>query len=240
MASATQLSVNDASVFGAIFDPEASLTGTPQITTKPTVSQSYSNYTIQAIRLAEHQALLSINVEEPALWAIQETISELDKLIDAYPLYASAYNNRAQARRMITELEDTANVALNHISSVIEDLTQAIRLAAPVHSNDAVTPEQAKILSSAHTHRGFLLYKASRSEAFRAKLAGVKELQDLDNDTLEEMASKDFSAGGRYGNKLAKQMAVQTNPYAKLCGSIVKEALKKEMETYAAGNSITA
>jgi hypothetical protein len=43
------------------------------------------------------------------------------------------------------------------------------------------------------------------------------------------MASRDFFVGGRYGNKIAQQMSVQTNPYAKMCGAIVKEAMRKEM-----------
>jgi hypothetical protein len=49
-------------------------------------------------------------------------------------------------------------------------------------------------------------------------------------DRLEEMASHDFFLGGRYGNKAAQQLAVQTNPYAKMCGAIVKEAMRKEVE----------
>ena len=39
--------------------------------------------------------------------------------------------------------------------------------------------------------------------------------------------------GGRYGNKIARQLSVQTNPYAKACGAIVKEALRKEREEFA-------
>ena len=45
------------------------------------------------------------------------------------------------------------------------------------------------------------------------------------------MASHELALGGRFGNDIARQLAVQTNPYAKLCGEIVREALRKEMET---------
>ena len=45
---------------------------------------------------------------------------------------------------------------------------------------------------------------------------------------LEEMASRDFVMGGRYGNEIARGLAVATNPTAKLCGSIVREAMRKE------------
>lgn len=35
--------------------------------------------------------------------------------------------------------------------------------------------------------------------------------------------------GGRYGNEVAREMAKGTNPYAKLCGEIVREAMRAEM-----------
>ncbi len=49
---------------------------------------------------------------------------------------------------------------------------------------------------------------------------------------LEEAASRELGIGGRYGNETARQLAVKTNPYAKLCGSIVREALTKEISDY--------
>ncbi len=48
----------------------------------------------------------------------------------------------------------------------------------------------------------------------------------------EENASRDFMVGGRYGNEIAKALAVAANPTAKLCGEMVREAMKKE---YAGG-----
>jgi hypothetical protein len=45
---------------------------------------------------------------------------------------------------------------------------------------------------------------------------------------FEEHASRDFAMGGRYGNEIAKGLAVSTNPTAKLCGQMVREAMKKE------------
>jgi hypothetical protein len=38
--------------------------------------------------------------------------------------------------------------------------------------------------------------------------------------------------GGRYGNEIAKALAVSANPTAKLCGEMVREAMRKE---YAGG-----
>ena len=58
-------------------------------------------------------------------------------------------------------------------------------------------------------------------------------LDGLSSTALEELAGRDFALGGRYGNKTARQLSVQTNPYAKACGAIVKEALRKERDEFA-------
>lgn len=57
-------------------------------------------------------------------------------------------------------------------------------------------------------------------------------LRGMQSAQLEELASRDFALGGRYGNKVARGLSVRTNPYAKACGAIVREALKGEMEDY--------
>ncbi|KAJ2973592.1 hypothetical protein NQ176_g6518 [Zarea fungicola] len=45
---------------------------------------------------------------------------------------------------------------------------------------------------------------------------------------FQEAASHDLALGGRYGNEIAKNLAVSVNPTAKLCGQIVREAMRKE------------
>ena len=45
---------------------------------------------------------------------------------------------------------------------------------------------------------------------------------------FEDAASREFALGGRYGNEIAKGLAVSTNPTAKLCGQMVREAMKNE------------
>ena len=49
---------------------------------------------------------------------------------------------------------------------------------------------------------------------------------------LEEAASRDFAAAARYGDEVAREMSVRTNPYAKMCGAIVRNALKEEREGF--------
>ena len=63
-------------------------------------------------------------------------------------------------------------------------------------------------------------------------MANVPALRELSSQGLEEAASHELALGGRYGNETARQLAVKTNPYAKLCGSIVREALTKEISDF--------
>jgi hypothetical protein len=124
---------------------------------------------------------------------------------------------------------------------VLRDLNSGIDLLAPKTSFAAVSPTQARTLSQLYTQRGQLYYAAAK----KLGMAGGKVkavLRDSGNKKeglwsktdFEENASVDFLTGGRYGNDLAKAVAVQMNPMAKLCGEMVKEAMRNE---YAGGDT---
>lgn len=55
------------------------------------------------------------------------------------------------------------------------------------------------------------------------------ELQGLDHDAIEAFVRRDLEAAGRYGDEGARDLAVRLNPYAKLCGDVVREAMRREM-----------
>lgn len=55
------------------------------------------------------------------------------------------------------------------------------------------------------------------------------ELQGLDHDAIEALARRDLEAAGRYGDEGARDLAVRLNPYAKLCGNVVREAMRGEL-----------
>lgn len=55
------------------------------------------------------------------------------------------------------------------------------------------------------------------------------ELQGLDHDAVEAFARRDLEAAGQYGDEGARDLAVRLNPYAKLCGDVVREAMRGEM-----------
>lgn len=139
-------------------------------------------------------------------------------------------NSSEQTDASDSTFTDPANT--HTVSRLFDDLGQAINLCTPPSPADPVSPVQARVLANAHTHRGYLLLKAARARRNCREGSGLGsgQLWELCFDQLEEVASRDFFSGGRYGNKIAQQLAVQTNPYAKMCGAIVKEAMRKEVE----------
>ncbi|KAL5339440.1 hypothetical protein BJX70DRAFT_152587 [Aspergillus crustosus] len=246
------LTTNDSAVLQALFDAESSPSS--GVTIEETLPQLPSHLNISPeehayLQLREREVISTLSsTPNPTPEAIQSAIKELDGLIQSHPTYPSAYANRAQALRLLLEPTSSQDDTLTgsslslfshentaYLSTLLSDLNQAISLSTPSSPADPLSPFQARLLADTHTHRAYLLLKVSRhlksNQNNEAELEGVpSRLRDLGPEGLEEMASRDFFFGGRYGNKVAQQMAVQTNPYAKMCGAIVKEAMKKEIE----------
>jgi hypothetical protein len=199
---------------------------------------------IQSLELQLSQAR-SMDGSDSAIRGYQQCVHDLDGLIAEHPAYASARNNRAQAlRRLYGDamlLSVTAGMPMPLIeepeqaeklqaaSTFLSDLDSSIRLLTPPTLSTPVSPQTARTLSMAHTQRAAAYLKTanllshrsldideSRREAAWAKL------------DFEEAASQDLALGGRYGNEIAKGLAVSVNPTAKLCGQMVREAMKKE------------
>ncbi|KAJ4306902.1 hypothetical protein N0V88_000274 [Collariella sp. IMI 366227] len=172
-------------------------------------------------------------------------VSRLGQLIQDHPEYASARNNRAQALRrlygdsmlvadappnpqaLLQQIDDAGR--LEATGMVLGDLDRAITLLTPKVAYSRLSPQHARTLSNAHTQRAAIYLMTS-------KLLGPKSVSvDAERPEakwakldFEERASRDFAMGGRYGNEIAKGLAVSTNPTAKLCGQMVREAMKKE------------
>lgn len=257
------LTSNDSAVLHALFDAESSPSSA--ISIDPTLPPLPQNLQInqtdhEALSTREKSIISSIQDAHgsSAARTIHAAIEALNTLIKEHPTYPSAYVNRAQALRMLVDSDGDGDAATKQkeekptlfnnpanattSSRLLADLGHAITLSTPSSPVDPVSSVQARILADAHTHRGYLLLKAARAKKdvsyegeLKTRGSGSGSVWDLGPDQLEEMASRDFFFGGRYGNKIAQQLAVQTNPYAKMCGAIVKEAMKKETEG-AAGN----
>lgn len=181
-----------------------------------------------------------------AVQAYRRCIKSLDDLIERYPDYASARNNRAQALRrlygdsMLVDgasplphvlIKDAEHSEINQAAqTALSDLDHSVALLSPDSPKASVSPQTAKTLSMALTQRAAIYHMTSKLLASGRSLSVDSSRREASWGRLEfeEAASRDFAMGGRYGNEIAKGLAVSTNPTAKLCGQIVREAMKKE------------
>lgn len=201
---------------------------------------------IQAIEL--QIAGLKPQGHEPPLIQYLSCVSRLDKLIEENPDYASARNNRAQALRRIygdglliknsissleqghLDVSSDESTLATACHTILSDLNTAISLLTPPAPFSPLSPQAAKTLSQAYTQRGAIYLHTSKALAGSKSEPRIDDRRELfwSKSDFEENASRDFMMGGRYGNEVAKALAVASNPTAKLCGAIVKEAMRKE------------
>lgn len=174
----------------------------------------------------------------------QNSLSILSNLIKDHPYYASAYNNRAQLHRwrfgdQLLDISTNDSQTAAALDAIVEDLDTAISIATPSGTNAAVSPTQAKLLSQAWTQRGAVLWgiskRRSSAAAQRQSVTDTMtskgeepEWRTWDSVHLEEEGSRSFFMAGMFGSEIGRTMAVKTNPYARLCAGIVKEAMRSE------------
>ncbi|WPG98792.1 Hypothetical protein R9X50_00158800 [Acrodontium crateriforme] len=244
-----QLSKADSKVLAQVFDPESG----------PAKAEVIVNPDLPADRhIADADVLLQLKGQEKQAISLieafekstdrttskkqdvyRQSLAILDGLIAKYPQYASARNNRAQLRRwrfgdrntLCQKSKSTQSEMSAAASASVDDLRQSIALSSPERPQDAVSPSQGRLLGQAHTQLAAIYYAASKDlESGEDFEITCNEFESWNKDRFEEEASRMFYLGGLYGNEVAKALAVHTNPHAKLCGSIVKEAMKKEIE----------
>ena len=232
----TSLSANDARILNALFDPETlpSSVG-QQKDISSSIDPSLPAHPIlpdtQLTALERQQSEIIGRISSTSsVTEIDSAIEELNAVVEQWSEYAGAWANRAMVRRM--KLEATLGegktifwtadeTSKSDTEAVFSDLAQAIKLSSPSSpSIAAVSPHAAKILRTAYSHRAYLYLKAVEAEV---------RLYGMTKSELEEQASKDFAAAARYGDEVAREMSVRTNPYKKMCGVIVRDALREEM-----------
>lgn len=248
MTNFTQLSHNDTQVAKSVLDQQswASMSAYSSLI-DPSLPPSlpfFDPELLPTVQAAEKAAVLPLNVPFPPPPLLHLAIAKLTDLINLHSTYPSAYNNRAQARRLLGG--DNIHAGSEQWSLIWDDLCEAIRLATPTIAGARVSVNHGNLLAAAHMQRGlhiFSLVKRTNGSVCRtggglgneAECVDHKELLPsqfwgLDTTDLEAMASRDFENAGRYGDKTAWEMSAATNPYARLCGEIVKEAMRAEIE----------
>lgn len=237
---------------------DPSLPSDPHITDQ-TILKAIKAQELQAIRLAEDysprpnfssefnsapESIRNHDYQDKEA-VFQKAFASLSELITAHPKYASAYNNRAQLRRwrfgesFISEAGTDGMRPV--IDSTITDLKTAINLSAPPTLDSSFSPQQAKLLVQSWTQLGAVFWSlgrrwqvnnmAQQASSYQSDHRSLIESEwwTWDGTRLEEEGSRCFFMAGAYGSDVGRSLAVKTNPYARLCGSIVKEALKREV-----------
>jgi hypothetical protein len=249
----SQLSKADSKVLAQVFDPESG-PDRPEVIIDPylpadrhvvdaDVLEQLKMREKDAIRLIEQFEKSESRTDHDRQGAYRKALSLLDEIVNQQPCYASVLNNRSQLRRWYfgdrnlliqarTESESEREVAAR---GTLRDLKQCTNLASPLKPADAVSAAQGRLLAQAYTQLGALYYAAAKDLNNTPPGNGTVEpidatIEAWTKEDFEEEASRLFYLGGLYGNEVAKALAVHTNPQAKLCGNIVKEAMRKEME----------
>lgn len=142
-------------------------------------------------------------------------------------------------------------------ATLLGDLDAAIALLtpkpakqspAPFHPSlqpAAVSPQSAKTLARAYTQRAAVYLATARGLEVQA--AGSPDSESSSSSPqpprplllpplpatatrhgLEAEAAHDFAGAARYGSELGRALAVATNPTARLCGAMVREAMRRE------------
>ncbi len=201
---------------------------------------------IQSLQALEQSQAL--DADERAVAGYRAAVAQLDALIAEHPRYASARNNRAQVlRRLYGDLMllsvTTSNAVVPLVPApareekrqaaarALKDLETSIALLTPEALASPMAPTAARTLSSALTQRGAIYLQTGKmlSSADRALDVDASRRESAwSAHRFQEAASHDLALGGRYGNDIAKNLAVSVNPTAKLCGQIVREAMRKE------------
>jgi len=262
--SATALTTHDLFVLEKIKDPEAGSAAPLLISdTLPRDPHITDDTSYQLVVQRERMIVASIQTVELSLAGLKssapdfsplsqylECVTSLDDLIEEYPSYASARNNRAQALRRLygdgilvksAESIKEEAPALDPVASdetlirastiILTDLSTAITLLTPTNPFSPLSPQAGKTLSQAYTQRGALYHLTAKrliSKEAELRIDGSRKEANWKVVNFEENASRDFMMGGRYGNEIAKALAVSSNPTAKLCGEMVREAMRKE------------
>ena len=220
MSSATQLSTHDQVVLSKILNPGELEAPTQaqdqqknriQVNTYLPPDQNVSVELVEKFVEVEKTVIESV-VKDDSVDNVKRAIEQLKEIIVEAPKYASVYNNLAQLQRIQNQkCQKGDNEESFSKQEIVDNLQRAIKLAGP--DQLIISKMQATVLQQAYAQLG-QIYMENRD--------------DDDSWADEEKASECFRRAGEYGNKIAAELAVKVNPYARLCGNIVREALIEE------------
>ncbi|KAG5355690.1 hypothetical protein CJU89_5395 [Yarrowia sp. B02] len=215
MSSATQLSTHDQVVLSKILNPGGLEEPTQaqhnriQVNAYLPPDQNVSVELVEKFVEVEKTVIASVDKDD-SVENVRKAIEQLKEIVVEAPKYASVYNNLSQLERILGQKGETVSR-----QEIVDNLQRAIKLAGP--DQLIISKMQATVLQQAYAQLG-QIYMENRD--------------DDDSWADEEKASECFRRAGEYGNKIAAELAVKVNPYARLCGNIVREALIEESKKW--------
>ncbi|KAF2463607.1 uncharacterized protein BDR25DRAFT_347104 [Lindgomyces ingoldianus] len=228
-----KLSSNDTRILHALFDPETLPSSVARSKDQWIVDASLpphstiSSSQLSVLEIQQNNLIRRVtSTSKPRDGVIDDVLETMDKIATKWPNYPSTYLNRAMLIRIKLESSVPKDASIfsaidPNIERLFTDLFHAIRLSSPPSLSTPISPYQARILRQAYSHRAYLYLKAAESS---------HDLKGKSKAELEELASLDFKNAARFGDEVAREMSVRTNPYAKMCGAIVRNALREERE----------
>lgn len=186
------------------------------ITQHPSNASLYNNRA-QASRLLVGDDLLSRAVAESGVWG---DLTRAIELVRGAGMRREGRVSKAEA--------GVAAKALGQRAVLVGKYARALSAQSPSNPSPPTTSPPANLPSHSPSPASADQQpnpSSSRSEGCWLPL----ELRSLDQDGAEAFARRDLEAAGRYGDDGARDLAVRLNPYAKLCGDVVREAMRGEM-----------
>ncbi|RMD42912.1 hypothetical protein DV735_g2198, partial [Chaetothyriales sp. CBS 134920] len=195
MASAAQLSSHDSHVLNLLFDAES---------TQPSEQSSHGEqkYCETELQIREKAILTTLNLDKPDGGTIDAAINNLTELIMENPDYASAYNNRAQARRM-RHGDDALLTDLEALAEIVKDLAAAIKLSTPQNDRTVILSTRPSDPPRNSPQTGLspqvaLLNSQPLPESPRSSALGQSKFDPVEDEVLQQLAET-------YKTRLASQ-----------------------------------
>lgn len=206
----TELTDADA-ILNFIFDPHRSFIGAVPAPPAPPATGGATGGRDPAaplVRTPEEVEYSRISVLEQAAVTVAEggdfggAIALFDAIVADSPRRASAYNNRAQARRLAGDAEG-AKADLDAAVELAHAYLKAGSAAAGEGAGDVPTKPEGLIVA----HRSVLKQAYTQRAVY---------YHGVGNSAAEEA---DLHAAAAYGSTMARMMTTGTNPFAALCSS---------------------
>lgn len=172
---------------------------------------------------------------------VDQAVELLENVIGFDPGHAPAYNNLAQVYRIKLEQagDDPVEKCILYEKAIV-CLKKCLSLCEPTLINDKqecriLSSPQKTLLRQCYTQLSLVYLQMSREKDMLQSAIGTNSTSAMkslltDSWNLDSVAYKYLERARLYGNVFAEALAPYKNPYAQVCGQIVREALLHDLD----------